>query len=216
MKGIYKYTDLKTGEIAYVGKDSHIDKNTRHYAHLKPSKYDDQQINKVLQNNLNRYEYSILYCSDDVSEDDLNMLEMSFIERYNPRFNFTKGGEGISGYKHSEETKRKICEGNKGKIISEETKRKMSENHADFSGENHPLYKKKHSNESKMKMSKAHNTTGYYRVSKHKCKRCKQGFTWEYCYYENGKYIKITSVDLKKLEEKILAKGLEWKKIKGE
>lgn len=26
MKGIYKYTDLKTGEIVYVGKDSHIDK----------------------------------------------------------------------------------------------------------------------------------------------------------------------------------------------
>lgn len=27
MKGIYKYTDLETGEIVYVGKDSHIDKN---------------------------------------------------------------------------------------------------------------------------------------------------------------------------------------------
>ena len=24
MKGIYKYTDKKTGEIVYVGKDSHI------------------------------------------------------------------------------------------------------------------------------------------------------------------------------------------------
>lgn len=29
MKGIYKYTDLKTGEIVYVGKDSHIDKHKR-------------------------------------------------------------------------------------------------------------------------------------------------------------------------------------------
>lgn len=57
MKGIYKYTDLKTDEVVYIGKDSHIDKKIRYYAHLTPSKYDDQPFNRVLQNNPERYEY---------------------------------------------------------------------------------------------------------------------------------------------------------------
>jgi len=45
----------------------------------------------------------------------------------------------------SDETKRKISEGNKGKKrkpFSEEHKRKISENHADFSGEKNPMYGK--------------------------------------------------------------------------
>ena len=41
--------------------------------------------------------------------------------------NFTWGGEGASGYKHSEESKRKNSEAHKGKKESEETKRKKSE-----------------------------------------------------------------------------------------
>jgi len=45
------------------------------------------------------------------------------------------------GKKLSEEQKEKIRMGNKGKIISKETKKLMSENHADFSGKNHPNWK---------------------------------------------------------------------------
>lgn len=39
----------------------------------------------------------------------------------------------------------------------EETRKKMSENHADFNGENHPMFGKSHSAESRKKMSKSHN-----------------------------------------------------------
>lgn len=188
MKGIYKYTDLKTGEIVYVGKDSHIDKNIRHKNHLSPSRYNNQPFNRVLQNNAERYDYSVLYCSDSVSDDDLNMLEMSFIERYNPIFNFTKGGDGSIGYKHTKETKKKMSENNarywKDKTLSEEHK---------------------------IELSKSQNTTGYYRVHKQKRKLCKQGFSWRYNYYEDGKQKHIDSVDIKKLEEKVKAKGLEWR-----
>lgn len=49
----------------------------------------------------------------------------------------------------------------KGKKHSDETRKKMSENHADFSGENHPLYGKNHSDDSKRKMSEAKKGKGF-------------------------------------------------------
>ena len=195
-KGIYKYTDLNTGDVVYVGKDSHIDINQRHKEHLQPSKYDAQPFNRILQNNSERYKYSVLYSSDDVSEDDLNMLEISFIERYDPRFNFTSGGDG--GYEISEETKRKISESQKGKTLSEETKQKM---------------RKPKSEEHKQNISKSKNTTGYLNVYKAKCKTCKQGFRWIYQHYEDGKRKIISSIDIKKLEEKVKAKGFQWRRL---
>lgn len=182
MKGIYKYKDLETGEVVYVGKDSYIYKNQRYRDHLNPSKYDRQPFNRILQNNPDRYEYSVLYSSDSVSDDDLNMLEMSFIERYNPKFNFTKGGDGSTGYKHTEETKQKM--------------------------------RKPKSEGMKYKISKTMNTSGYFRVTKQKDKKSKQGFYWRYIYKENGKSKSISSVDIEKLEQKVKAKGLEWRKFK--
>ena len=60
--------------------------------------------------------------------------------------NFTWGGEGISGYKFSEETKQKMSEAKKGKKHSEEAKRKISESEKG----------KKKSEETKQKMSESH------------------------------------------------------------
>jgi len=56
---------------------------------------------------------------------------------------------------HTEETKRKISKANKGKIRTRKMKLKMSENHADQSGKNNPMYGKKLSKETKLKLSKA-------------------------------------------------------------
>ena len=126
-KGIYCYVDNETGLIDYIGKDSYIDKNGRHNDHKSPSKYNEQKFNQVLQNNPTRWEYQRLYECDIVDDETLNQLEITFIERYNPRFNFTKGGEGMTGYKHSDETKQKL-----------------RENHADFSRENNPSWKDYH------------------------------------------------------------------------
>ena len=73
----------------------------------------------------------------------------------------------------------------------------------------------KHSDKTKENMSKAKNTTGFLNVSKWKCKSCNQGFTWRYRYYENGKETAITSVDIEKLEAKVKARGLPWKKLEA-
>lgn len=82
-------------------------------------------------------------------------------------------------------------------------------------GENNPNYWKGKtlSKEHCVNISKGANTTGYYRVSKNKANDRKQGFTWVYWYYENGKHKAISSVDINKLEAKVKAKGLPWIKL---
>ena len=199
MKGIYKYTDLKTGEIVYIGRDSNIDKNIRHNHHKAPSKYNAQRFNRVLQNNPDRYEYGVICEYSDLTDDKLNWMECMEIMKHKflydelPKFNFNVGGDGNTGFRHTEETKQKISE--------------------KLKGENHPNYDKHHSEETKKKISIAQNTTGYLNVSKSKDKTCKQGFVWRYCYYEDRKQKSISSVDLNKLEQKVKAKGLKWECI---
>ena len=63
-------------------------------------------------------------------------------------------------------------------------------------------------------LSKTKNTSGFYRVSKMKTNKAKQGFTWVYRYYENGKRKSISNINIEKLREKVLSKGLEWKQFK--
>ena len=125
-KGIYCYIDNITNEVVYIGKDSYIHKAKRHRYHLRPSAYNLQPFNRILQNNLSRYLYKVLWEIDDCTDNHLNQMEIYYISKYNPRFNFTKGGDGISGFKHSEETKKKLSHINKGKKHSEETKQKIS------------------------------------------------------------------------------------------
>lgn len=70
-----------------------------------------------------------------------------------------------------------------------------------------------HSDESKEKISATMNSTGYYRVTKVKSKTTKQGFLYAYQYYDNNKRKQIRAVNLDKLKEKVIAKGLTWKKL---
>ena len=142
-----------------------------------------------------------------------------------------KISEKLKGRVFSKEIRKKLSDANKGKNNpnygkhpSEKTKKKLSDSKK---GKNNPNHGKKLSYDHKKKiseklkgrvfsdkhkksLSEVQNTSGYYRVRKNKCKSCKQGFTWRYGYYENGKQKSITSVDIKKLENKVKEKGLEW------
>jgi len=254
MKGIYAYVDTMDNSVVYVGKDSNIDKGKRRGDHLRPSKYNAQIFNRVLQNNPNRYEYKEIFVFDEISDKEINQLEMQQIALFNPKFNFTKGGDGKRGFKVSDETKKKISDAHKGKILSNQHRRKLSEAHkgkplsAEHRRKISEAHKgkilsdetktkigeankgkirteelrrrlseahkgKKFSEERKRRMSELRNTTGYYRVCKHKDKWCTQGFIWEYNYSEAGKKKAIKSVDIGKLEAKVKAKGLEWYKL---
>lgn len=83
-------------------------------------------------------------------------------------------------------------------------------------GELSPRFRKEFTNESKSKMCKSHgNSTGFFRVSKCKSNSCNQGFTWVYRYYDGKHRRTLSSVNLYKLKDKVLAKGLDWFIIDG-
>lgn len=190
--GIYCYVDRRTHKIVYVGKDSNIHKNARHKQHLSRSQYNAQPFNRVLQNNPDRYTYQVLVW-DVATQDRLNALEIQYIRQLQPKFNFTNGGDGVSGLKHSEATRKKIGEANKGNIPWNKNKVNV------------------YSEEVRKRMSKAQSVTGFYRVSKVKDKVYHQGFRWRYSGVINGQQTQISSFDLKILQEKVESKGLEWR-----
>ena len=73
---------------------------------------------------------------------------------------------------------------------------------------------RKNKEETLLKMSEAQNTIGYFRVSKIKSEKYKQGFIYSYQYYEDGQQLRIQSISLTKLEEKVKEKGLKWTVLK--
>jgi hypothetical protein len=94
-----------------------------------------------------------------------------------------------------------------GREVSVETRKKLSEA---WTGKNNPMYGKTPSIESRKKMSKKANSSGFYRVQLHKRKNPAHNPSWEYIYRENRKVKSLSSVDLTKLKQKVLDKGLEW------
>ena len=252
--GIYCYVDRKTHKIVYVGKDSNIHKNTRHRQHLSKSRYNAQPFNRVLQNNPNRYVYQVLVW-DVATQDRLNALEIQYIRQLQPKFNFTNGGDGVSGLRHSEEAKRRISKAQSVTGFYRVAKMKDKIYHQGFrwryssiingqriqisSFDLNILQEKVESkgldwgivdkakaqqslllNEKFSKETHKHiqnrSSTGFYRVSKIKKSDCKQGFIWEYKYFNNGKRIRIYSIDLRTLEERVKNQNLEWKILNNE
>ena len=85
--GIYGYWDTKKECVVYIGKDSNISINKRHKEHHRHSQYDKQQINRVLQNNKERYTYFIL-CDGYFTEEELNELEEEAIAIFDTYYGY--------------------------------------------------------------------------------------------------------------------------------
>lgn len=83
------------------------------------------------------FECHIISTADSLEE--LNEMEMVYIDLYCTMFtgyNLNEGGDGNKGYEHTEESKKKMAESLKGennpcygKHFSEETRKKMAESH---------------------------------------------------------------------------------------
>lgn len=196
--GIYCYIDKKNNQIVYIGKDSNIHYNKRHKEHYRPSLYHRQQINRVLQNNPNRYTYQIL--NWDVQDKDvLNALEISYIQRFKPRFNFTKGGDDFGFGRDNPMFNKKPWSAGRTNIFSPETIKKIS---SAKMWDKNPSSKR--------------NTSGFLNVSKNLDNRFTKGFYWRYRYTTNGKRKSIKSTSLQKLQQKVQKQNLPWKIIDNE
>ena len=225
--GIYCYVDNQNNDIVYIGKDTQIDNNKRHKDHTEKWSYNKQQINRVIQNNPNRYDYRIL-AKGNFSDDELNQLEISFIKMYGTyenedKFNYTPGGDGLNGRNHPSYKKemRIISNGvDKGYSLKYDMKKictnkdyNFLKNLCDKFNKNEISIRKiialnqKDFKKRARNYKKGKNKTGYFRVMK-----TQQGGKpyYRYNYTVNGKRYSINSVSIDELEELVKAKGLTW------
>ncbi len=147
---IYVLQDPVSFEIRYVGKSTCGIKR----AYQPHTAWCRQWINKLKRNGLEplaialqRWKY--------IDQESLSACERYWIAYFRalgcPLTNLTEGGEGICGYKHTEEAKKKVALANSGKIPSAETRVKMS---AKKKG-NSSAKGVKHTSESRANMAKA-------------------------------------------------------------
>lgn len=90
---VYAHYRLDTGECFYIGK------GTEKRARAKDSR---NPIWKRIEAKAGRKVVIVQYFEN---EQDALDFEIDLIAKYNPTANITVGGEGISGFKHTEETK---------------------------------------------------------------------------------------------------------------
>lgn len=162
---IYKVTNLINNKI-YIGKTVQtlsLRKNGHKSSAInhKDNSYFHKAIRKY---GIENFKWEEIDYSE--SEADLNEKEKYWILEYSKickTYNLTKGGEGVSGLRHSEDSKLKMSQNMKGRRPwntglkhSEESKLKMSNSRRGITfGEDNPFYGKKHTDESLKKMSKS-------------------------------------------------------------
>lgn len=145
--------------------------------------------------------HRVIFPITQTTEEWAHFMEMELIDLYGRLNdgtgileNWTDGGEGLNGYKHSEVTRRKISEVQKGKVLSEETRRKLSEagkgvpkpprteKHKRKIGEskkgNQYCKGQTRSEETKRKMSKAHKGKTHSEEHKRKIAETSKGRFW--------------------------------------
>lgn len=114
MSGIYQIQSKKKPERIYIG--SAINIHVRWMSHLKGLRK-NKHHSKTLQRHFNKYgeadlQFSVLAGCD---KEDLIRHEQYFLDAYRPYFNTLLVAGSVLGLKHSDETKRKISELQKGK-----------------------------------------------------------------------------------------------------
>ena len=129
---IYRLTNLVTKKT-YIGKSVNFKQRMRQ--HKYPKKTDKTYLhNSIRKHGWDKFKKEIII--DDVPEEDLSNLEISYIEVENTMcpngYNLTKGGQGTSGYKYTpeqREIKIKVIEIYNSKLDEREKRKKFLKEH---------------------------------------------------------------------------------------
>lgn len=141
---VYKITNMINGKI-YVGKDKFNNSN-----YLGSGFLIKKSIKKHGKENFKK---EILeYCSTehDLKEKEIKWIEILKSNDLRIGYNITKGGDGgdtLTNHPFRKEILKKTTE------AINKVKDKISSHHIDVSGKNNPMFGKKHTEESKQKMS---------------------------------------------------------------
>ena len=128
------------------------------------NKQDSWEWNTPLGNAIKKYGkdlFEVFVLEECSSETEMKQKEIQLIKERKSLasengYNLSFGGDGRLGYKLSEETKRKIGEGNIGKVMSNEAKEKMSVAAKKRSvGKLSPMDGKKHTDDALKKISES-------------------------------------------------------------
>ena len=158
----------------------------RVYNYHKSLREHNRSYNEHLLRSIEKYgfeAFEVNKCLDYAfSLEELNIKEKVYIQLYNSLkngYNETLGGDGTEGRPHSEETRQKISEANKGdnhpmygKYHTEETKQKMSKIKK---GENNPMHGNHHSEEAKQKIREGNKGKHLSNEAKQKISEAKKG-----------------------------------------
>jgi group I intron endonuclease len=138
----------------YIGKTITTFKN-RKQQHLRYAfNYNSQtHFHRALRKyGKENFEWSIIKKCEN--EKELNETEIFYIDNFKSiknGYNLTQGGEGSTGFTHSNKSKEKMSLDRKGKYTGKNNP--MHIHNIDFSGERNPFYGKKHSPETLSKLS---------------------------------------------------------------
>jgi group I intron endonuclease len=126
----------------YVGMSKNLsDRIARHRRYLKKGNHDNKQLQEMFNRYGDIFSYEILH-QGEYTLDELYEMEKQEIERhraFTAGFNYTLGGAGSEGFKHTQESSEKMSE-----------TRKVT-----FLGEGNPFYGKSHSEETKQTIREA-------------------------------------------------------------
>jgi hypothetical protein len=129
METFYVYVLISNNIPFYIGKGKKTEKYNRINYHLN---YWSHNKNKKLVNKIKKLNgiFNIEIIFESSNEQECLDLETKIISNIGKEnlCNLTDGGEGTSGFNHSNESKQKISIWRKGKLLSKETCRKITQN----------------------------------------------------------------------------------------
>lgn len=221
---IYMMVNIITGQM-YIGQTKDFYKRIKE--HFGGYGSDRQWIDRVcLKYGSEAFLYRCLAVFDEYDKDVLNDSEKYFIAAYNTfknpkHYNLTPGGDGAGAgedhYNYLDDLDRNAFKEDYANGLSL-TKIANKYNVSRNTVREYLISEGVHTSKSRhsTSKSKSYHGTGYYRVSKKENKNYIQGFLYVYSYRENGKKKTFKSVDINKLEAKVIAKGLPWRIIDEE